>query len=209
MKMKCKLIGCLFLLQFLVACSITQAPLEIGHWRLMPERVSAPQNNQIKYWLTQGTINVTSPFDTKSFVSRMDDQKYEKDFYNDYVTLPSDMIASATRQWLNASGIFQFAVGNSNALMPMYLLQGTIDEMYTDFRLGQTPSAVFSIEYYLSSSDGLKKNNVLFRKKYHQREAIKDNSPKSIAKAQQIALGKILAQLEEDLNKEAPQFSKP
>jgi hypothetical protein len=139
----------------------------------------------------------------------MDDQKYEKDFYNDYVTLPSDMIASATRQWLNASGIFQFAVGNSNALMPMYLLQGTIDEMYTDFRLGQTPSAVFSIEYYLSSSDGLKKNNVLFRKKYHQREAIKDNSPKSIAKAQQIALGKILAQLEEDLNKEAPQFSKP
>jgi hypothetical protein len=91
----------------------------------------------------------------------------------------------------------------------MYLLQGTIDEMYTDFRPGQTPSAVFAIEYYLSSSDGLKKNNVLFRKKYLQSEPIKDNSAKSIAKAQQIALGKILAQLEEDLNKEAPQFSKP
>ena len=209
MKIKCKLLGCLFLLQLLVACSIQQTPLEIGHWRLMPERVSAPKNNQIKYWLTQGTINVTSPFDTKSFVYRMDDQKYEKDFYNDYVTLPSDMIASATRQWLNASGIFQFVVGNSNALMPMYLLQGTIDEMYTDFRLGQTPSAVFTIEYYLSSSDGLKKNNVLFRKKYYQSEPIKDNSAKSIAKAQQIALGKILAQLEDDLNKEAPQFSKP
>jgi len=209
MKTKCKLLGCLFLLQLLVACSIQQAPLEIGHWRLMPERVSTPKNNQIKYWLTQGTINVTSPFDTKSFVYRMDEQKYEKDFYNDYVTLPSDMIASATRQWLNASGIFQFAVGNSNALMPMYLLQGTIDEMYTDFRTGHTPSAVFTIEYYLSSSDGLKKNNVLFRKKYHLSEPIKDNSAKSIAKAQQIALGKILAQLEEDLNKEAPQFSKP
>ena len=209
MKLKYKLIGCLFLFQLLAACSIQQAPLEIGHWRLMPERVSAAKSNQIKYWLTQGTINVTSPFDTKSFVYRMDEQKYEKDFYNDYVTLPSDMIASATRQWLNASGIFQFAVGNSNALLPMYLLQGTIDEMYTDFRPGQTPSAVFTIEYYLSSSDGLKKNNVLFRKKYHQSEPIKDNSAKSIAKAQQIALGKILAQLEEDLNKEAPQFSKP
>jgi hypothetical protein len=55
----------------------------------------------------------------------------------------------------------------------------------------------------------LKKNNVLFRKKYLQSEPIKDNSAKSIAKAQQIALGKILDQLEEDLNKEAPQFSKP
>ena len=90
----------------------------------------------------------------------------------------------------------------------MYLLQGTVDEMYTDFRTGQTPSAVITIEYYLSNADGLKKNNVIFRKKYQQREPISDNSAKSIARAQQNALARILADLEDDLSKEAKNFPK-
>jgi len=206
--MKIKLLILAVFFQGLVACSIKQPPLEISHWRLMPQRASATKNTQIKYWITQGTISVTSPFDTKSLVYRLDEQKYEKDFYNDFVTLPSDMLATATRQWLNDAGIFQFAVGNSNALMPMYLLQGTVDEMYTDFRTGQTPAAVITIEYYLSNADGLKKNNVIFRKKYQQREPISDNSAKSIALAQQNALARILADLEEDLSKEAKNFPK-
>ena len=89
------------------------------------------------------------------------------------------------------------------------MLQGTVDEMYIDFRKNQPPAAVFTVEYFLSSADGARKNNVLFRKKYTQRENISDNSAKSMAKAQQVALGKILAQLEEDLLKEASSFPKP
>jgi len=54
----------------------------------------------------------------------------------------------------------------------------------------------------------LKKNNVIFRKKYQQREPISDNSAKSIARAQQNALARILADLEEDLSKEAKNFPK-
>jgi hypothetical protein len=76
----------------------------------MPERSGPTKQTSVQYWLTQGTISVTSPFDTKAFVYRLDEQKYEKDFYNDYVTLPSEMVATATRQWINDSGVFQFAV---------------------------------------------------------------------------------------------------
>jgi ABC-type uncharacterized transport system auxiliary subunit len=175
----------------------------------MPDRDTAQRTTHIKYWLTQGTITVVSPFDTKSFVYRLDDQKYEKDFYNEYVTIPSDMFGVATRQWLNEAGIFQFAVGNANALMPLYLLQGTVEEFYTDFRKGRPTLTVLTIEYYLSSTDGIRKNNVLFKKKYSVSEPIKDNSAKSIANAQQVAFGKILAQLEEDLAREALRFPKP
>ena len=207
--MKIKWLFALCLVFSMVACSVQQAPLEISHWRLMPERSGPAKSNAIPYWLTQGTLSVTSPFDTKSFVYRLDEQQYEKDFYNDYVTLPSEMIAAATRQWINDSGIFQFAVGNSNTLMPVYLLQGTVDAMYADFRKGQTAAVVLSMEYYLTSADGLKKNNVVFRKKYSQREPIQDNSAKTIAKSQQIALARILADLEKDLAVEVVKFPKP
>ena len=207
--MKIKWLFALCLVLSMAACSVQQAPLEISHWRLMPERSGPAKSNAIPYLLTQGTLSVTSPFDTKSFVYRLDEQQYEKDFYNDYVTLPSEMIAAATRQWINDSGIFQFAVGNSNTLMPVYLLQGTVDAMYADFRKGQTAAVVLSMEYYLTSADGLKKNNVVFRKKYSQREPIQDNSAKTIAKSQQIALARILADLEKDLAVEVVKFPKP
>jgi cholesterol transport system auxiliary component len=206
--MKMKIWISALLIQGLLACAIQQPPIDSAQWRLMPERAGTAKNTQIPYWLTQGTISVTSPFDSKSFVYRLDDQKYEKDFYNNFITLPSEMVAAATRQWLNQAGIFQFAVGNSNTLMPAYLLQGTVDSMYTDFRAGQKPAAVISIEYYLSSADGKSKNNVLFRKKYQKREPILDNSAKTIANAQQIALAKILAELEEDLFVASKSFPK-
>jgi hypothetical protein len=203
----------LFILAMLVAlfpaCAIKQPPIEIEHWRVLPERSGPPRTNQLKYWITQGTISVTSPFDTKSFVYRLDEQKYEKDFYNEYITIPSEMIASATRQWLNAAGIFEFAVNNGNTLMPLYLLQGAVDEMYTDFRKDQTPAVVFTIEYYLSTTDGKKKNNVIFRKKYTLRENISDNTAKSIVKAQQTVITKAFIQFEDDLSKEASNFPKP
>ena len=207
--MKIKYLFTLIFLLSIVGCSIKQEPIEVTHWRLMPQRSGVAKSNAIQYWLTQGTISVTSPFDTKSFVYRLDEQKFEKDFYNDYVTMPSEMLAAATRQWMNDSGIFQFTVGNANSLMPLYLLQGTVDEMYTDFRSGQTPSVVLTVEYYLSRTDGLKKNNVLFRKKYLQKEPISDNSAKTIAKSQQIALSKVLVELEKDLLLEASNFPKP
>ena len=207
--MKIKWLFALCLVFSMVACSVQQAPLEISHWRLMPERSGPAKQTSIKYWLTQGTITVTSPFDTKSFVYRLDEQKYEKDFYNDYVTLPSEMIASATRQWINDSGVFQFAVGNTNTLLPMYLLQGTVDALYTDFRKGETPGVVLNVEYFLTSADGAKKNNVVFRKKYSQKEPIQDNSAKTIAKSPHIALARILADLEKDLAVEVVKFPKP
>jgi hypothetical protein len=203
----------LFILSMLVglfsACAIKQSPIEIDYWRVLPERSGPPRTNQLKYWITQGTISVTSPFDTKSFVYRLDEQKYEKDFYNEYITMPSEMLASATRQWLNAAGVFEFAVNNGNTLMPLYLLQGVVDEMYTDFRKDQTPAVVFTIEYYLSTTDGIKKNNVIFRKKYTLRENISDNTAKSIVKAQQTVITKAFTQFEDDLSREASHFPKP
>ena len=207
--MKFKRLILIFLGLLFSACAIKQPPIEIDHWRVVPERTGPPRTNQLKYWLTQGTISVTSPFDTKSLVYRLDEQKYEKDFYNEYITMPSEMLATATRQWLNAAGIFEFTVNNGNTLLPLYLLQGSVDEMYTDFRKDQTPAVVFTIEYYLSITDGVKKNNVIFRKKYTMRENIRDNTAKSIVKAQQIVMGKTFTQLENDLSKEVNNFPKP
>ena len=93
--------------------------------------------------------------------------------------------------------------------MPLYLIQGTVEEFYTDVRNGRPTLTVLTIEYYLSSTDGIRKNNVLFKKKYLVSEPITDNSAKSIANAQQVAFGKILAQLKRILRAKPCAFENP
>ncbi len=91
----------------LTACSLpTRAPVTPTSWVVMPERTGAPLKPRTDFWLKVASVTVAPPFDTKSLVYRLGDTRYEKDFYNVYATIPSEMIGSAERQWLNKANIF-------------------------------------------------------------------------------------------------------
>jgi cholesterol transport system auxiliary component len=179
----------------LAACSLPKRPaLEASSWMVTPERSGSPYKSRSDLWLKMGSTSTAPPFDSKSMVYRLGDQRYEKDFYNVYSVLPTEMVSNATRQWLNHAQIFSMTVGQGNSFFPYYVLQTSVEEFYGDYRV--RPEAVVTVEFFLTVTDPKKHNPVIGKNRYTKRVALKDNTPQALALGQQEALGQILKEYE-------------
>ena len=191
----------------LSACSLpTRAPVTPTSWMVSPVREGPPRKTLTDYWLKIGPVAVAPPFDGKSLVYRLGDARYEKDFYNVYTSIPSEMIVSAERQWINQSNIFSAALGQGNSYFSYYLLQATVNEFYGDYRV--RPEAVVSMEFLLSYTNGAKGNSLIGTNSYTKRVALKDNTPQALVIGQQQALAEILKEYENQLNQYAGNLPK-
>jgi len=191
----------------LLGCAPTRPPMDTANWLLAPERTGSPRKMQSSLWLKMGAFSVATPFDTKSLVYRVSDQRYEKDFYNTYISTPSNMFSNATRQWLDQSGIFRITVAQGTSFFPFYTLQATIDEIYGDYRT--KPEAVVSVQFFLTVTNPNLTNPLITAKRYTQRIALADNLPQTLVLGQQRALAEILQQLEADLFAASANLPKP
>jgi hypothetical protein len=190
------------------ACSLPkQSALETTSWMIAPERTGTPYKPRTDLWLKMGPASTTPPFDGKSLVYRLGDQRYEKDFYNIYSVLPNEMVSNATRQWLNSAQIFSMTVGQGNSFFPYYVLQTAIEEFYGDYRV--RPEAVVTIEFFLTATDPQKRNPVIGKNRYTKRVALKDNTPQALVLGQQEALAQILQEYEVVLYQYAGNLPKP
>jgi uncharacterized lipoprotein YmbA len=192
----------------LFGCSLpTRAPVTPASYMVNPERSGPPLKNRTSYWLKIGPVSVAAPYDGRSLVYRLGDQRFEKDFYNVYTTLPAEMVSNAERQWINQSGIFSAAVGQSNTFFPYYTLQATVNEFYGDYRV--RPEAVVSMEFFLTVENAGKVNPMIGSNRYTKRIALKDNTPAALVSGQQQALAEILKEYEVQLDKYAANLPKP
>ena len=203
-----KFAALLLIISVLSACSLPKRPaLEISSWMVAPERTGTPYKPRTDLWLKMGSASTAPPFDGKSLVYRMGDQRYEKDFYNTYSALPNEMVSNATRQWLNNAQIFSMTVGQGNSFFPYYILQTSIEEFYGDYRV--RPEAVVTIEFFLTATDPQKRNPVIGKNRYTKRVTLKDNTPRALVLGQQEALAQILKEYEVVLYKYAGNLPPP
>lgn len=187
--------ACLVIVTALSACSLPKRPaLETSSWMVAPERTGTPYKPRTDLWLKMGSVSTAPPFDGKSLVYRLGDQRYEKDFYNIYSALPNEMVSNATRQWLNNAQIFSLTVGQGNSFFPYYNLQVSVEEFYGDYRV--RPEAVVTVEFFLTATDPQKRNPVIGKNRYTKRVALKDNTPQALTLGQQDALAQILKEYE-------------
>jgi hypothetical protein len=197
-----------FIVAAFSACSLPKRPaLETSTWMVAPERTGVPYKPRSDLWLKMGSASATPPFDGKSLVYRLGDQRYEKDFYNTYSALPNEMVSNATRQWLNNAQIFSMTVGQGNSFFPYYILQISIEEFYGDYRV--RPEAVVTIEFFLTATDPQKRNPVIGKNRYTKRVMLKDNTPLALVLGQQEALAQILKEYEATLYQYAGKLPKP
>lgn len=200
--------GCIALLVLgITACAPNRPAIDTANWLVLPERSGPARKTQSELWLKIGAFSVAPPFDGKSLVYRVADQRYEKDFYNAYITLPSDMVSNASRQWLNQSGIFRIVVGQSTSFFPFYTLQASVDELYGDYR-GQ-PEAVVSIQFFLTVTNAGTNNPLITTKRFTKRVALPNTTPQALVQGQQQALAEILQQFEADLVATSGALPKP
>ena len=203
-----KLAACVFMVATLSACSLPKRPaLETASWMVAPERTGTPYQPRTDLWLKMGSVSTSPPFDGKSLVYRLGDQRYEKDFYNIYSALPNEMVGNATRQWLNNAQIFSMTVGQGNSFFPYYILQTSVEEFYGDYRV--RPEAVVTVEFFLTATDPQKHNPVIGKNRYTKRVVLKDNTPQALALGQQEALAQILKEYEVVLYKYAGNLPPP
>jgi len=203
-----KRIALIALVLGLVACSLpTRPPVSPAAWMVNPERTGPPRQERTDIWLKIGSVSVTPPFDGRSLVYRTGDQRYEKDFYNVYATIPAEMIGNSERQWMNKANIFSATVGQSNSFFPYYYLQATVEEFYGDYR--SKPEAVVSVEFFLSATSAGKTNPLIGANRYTKRIALKDNTAQALVLGQQQALAEIFQEYEAQLYKYAGNLPKP
>ena len=191
----------------LLACAPTRPATETANWLVAPERTGLPRIMQSPVWLMMGTFSVETPFDGKSLVYRVGEQRYEKDAYNAYIATPSNMIANASRQWLDQSGIFRITVAQGTSFFPFYTLQATVDELYGDYRA--KPEAVVSVQFFLTVTNPNLTNPLITAKRYTQRVALANSLPQTLVLGQQQALAEILQQFEADLFAASANLPKP
>jgi uncharacterized lipoprotein YmbA len=191
----------------LSACAPSRPALETANWLVAPERTGSPRKMQSPLWLKMGAFSVATPFDGRSLVYRVGEQRYEKDFYNAYIASPSNMFSNTTRQWLDQSGIFRITVAQGTSFFPFYTLQATIDELYGDYR--GKPEAVVSVQFFLTVTNPNIPTPLITAKRYTQRVALTNNLPQTLVLGQQQALADILQQLEADLFAASANLPKP
>jgi ABC-type uncharacterized transport system auxiliary subunit len=194
-------------ISILAACAPTRPNHETSTWLIHPKRTGEPRKPNTDFWLKVGPASVNGPFDGKSMVYRLADQRYEKDFYNGYISSPAEMVGSATRQWISDANIFKAAVNQSNTFFPYYTLQINVTEFYGDYR--SQPEAVVSIHFYLTILSTGTQNPILMNSRYTQRVPLKDNRPGTLANGLQQAFATILQRFETDLDAGTKNLPKP
>jgi cholesterol transport system auxiliary component len=199
-KSRFKLIRCWLLpvitTLLLGGCTLSRPNPDQSTWLIVPERSAPPRATPVNMHLKMGNFSANPPYDGKSLVYRMSENKYEKDFYNVYLVYPRDMVANATQKWLTESKAFTLIVEQPTTFFPLYQLQGVVDEFYGDYR--DQPTAVVTIQFYASSSfNG--KNGMFSTPRITKRVPLADKSTQALITGQQQALNEVLQELEQRL----------
>jgi len=148
--------------------------------------------------LSVASLRISPRYADRSFVYRTSTAAYEADFYNQFLIAPESMISEELRKGLAASELFKYVVGPSNSLQPNYVLEGSINALYGDFRDPNRPVAVLEIEFFLYNQDPAAAG-VSLQKRYEKSVPLSEKSPEALVKGWDQALADIVAALVADL----------
>lgn len=157
-----------------------------------------PANSAGDRTLLVSHLRVSPRYADRSFVYRISEAGYESDFYNQFLTPTDSMIGEEVRRGLAASRIFKYVIGPSNQLQPNYVLEGSVNALYGDFRNLNAPTAVLEIEFFLHNEDS-DNPGVVMQKRYVKSVAINTRSPEALVKGWNAALNEILVSLTADI----------
>lgn len=145
-------------------------------------------------------FNVNEAFATRSLVYRVDEFRYESDYYRQFLVLPGVMITEETRDWLASSGLFARVTAVGSRLESTYLLEANVVDFYADFTPKTTPEAVVEIRFFLLAGPDTG-GSVPLSETYRAVTPISARTAEAVVEALSRSLADILTRLEADIAK--------
>jgi cholesterol transport system auxiliary component len=143
-------------------------------------------------------VEVSAPFSERSMVYRLEQERYESDFYNEYFVAPRAMITSKLVEWLTVRRVFATTLPPSSTLDAPYAIEGQVTALYGDLRDKTRTTAVFGMQVFVTDTRNPEKSIVLERACAEQ-VPVPDRGADAISKGLSQALQRCFAQLEADL----------
>lgn len=142
-------------------------------------------------------FRVSPLFVGRPMVYRLEEFRYENDFYDEWFVSPSAMLTQQFHDWLSKSGRFQLVMIGTNHIEPTHLLEGSVTQFYGDYRFAGAPKAIFEIRLLLL--DGFNERQVIFRRTYHEEVPLADRSADTLVNGLTQAVRLVLVDLEREL----------
>ncbi|MCE2572651.1 ABC-type transport auxiliary lipoprotein family protein [Motilimonas eburnea] len=191
------LVAVLAMTLLLTACSLSK-PVEQPTTYVMVAEPPSMQLKQIKPTLRLDYVRSTAPFNQTQMVYRMDEVKFESDFYNRYISEPADIVGNQVGLWLERAGLYGTVTQPSIRTPAEQILQIVITKLFGDFREGLPPAAVMEMQFVLIENKDVRPTTVL-EKTYISRVELDAKTPAALAKGQGQAMTHILQQFASEL----------
>jgi ABC-type uncharacterized transport system auxiliary subunit len=149
--------------------------------------------------LSVQNLYISPRYADKNFIYRTSETEYEADFYNQFLSEPATMISEEIRQALAATRLFKIVLGPSNSQPANYLLEGSVNVLYGDFRNLRAPAAVLEIEFLLHNENPTQ-NEIVMQKRYRRSVPLSERTPEALVKGWNQALTEIISMFVSDLN---------
>lgn len=144
-----------------------------------------------------GNVRVAAAYAGTALVYRTDDVRFSSDPYSRFIAEPGTMLGDQMAAWLARAGPFA-VTGPESTLPAHYLLEVTVTELYGDFRPGQVPTAVLTVQFALIDQTGARPKAVLERTITRSVD-LPRASPEALVRGYGDALAQVLAELHTDL----------
>jgi cholesterol transport system auxiliary component len=150
-----------------------------------------------------GRVRVVTAYAAAALVYRTSDVRVIADPYNQLIAEPGALIADKVADWLDQGRVFVSVVHPESSRAADYVLEGTVTELYGDFRPRRTPAAVVTVQFSVTDETGPRSRSVLVRT-ITRRVDLPDTSPEALVRGYGEALAGILTELTGDLRSVRP-----
>jgi cholesterol transport system auxiliary component len=161
-------------------------------------RQPGPAAAQVDTTLAVQRFSVDAAFAERNLIYRLDEFKYEPDYYREFLVTPSAMVTEETREWLANSGLFAQVLPRGSRLQAAYTLEGSVTALYGDFRDEAAPVAIMEVRYFLLRRDKAGQT-IAFTQTYRSTHPVPIRTPEALIDALSRDLTDILIRFEADL----------